>query len=215
MANYLKKYVDRVHDVPPQLQRLFKLIRDLDERVVSLQQAVEDKCRGSVHGAAPTKKQRAKQEQALRDEVNADMQKILSLSEEKVRGFGCVLVFFVLACGGWWRWWQWWRSRFRPKESRAGSAACTVSTAARHMRTHAPPPQVRIAAQIYDFVDGHIRQLDEDLKGFDGELYSDRARLGLKVGWVGGWGGGGVWAWERGACAGKMGGGWAADPSGC
>jgi inhibitor of growth protein 4 len=42
--------------------------------------------------------------------------------------------------------------------------------------------QVRIAAQCYDFVDGHIRQLDEDLRAFDGDLYSDRARLGLKVG---------------------------------
>ncbi|KAI8466114.1 MAG: hypothetical protein J3K34DRAFT_434758 [Monoraphidium minutum] len=124
MAAYLKKYVDRVHDVPPQLQRLFKLIRDLDERVVALQAAVEDKCRASLASAAPSKKQRAKAEAALRDEVNADMQKILSLSEEKVR----------------------------------------------------------IAAQCYDFVDSHIRQLDEDLRAFDGELHSDRARLGLKDG---------------------------------
>lgn len=85
MANYLKKYVDRVHDVPPQLQRLFKLIRDLDERVAQLQAAVEEKCRASLAASAPTKKQRAKAEAALRDEVNADMQKILSLSEEKVR----------------------------------------------------------------------------------------------------------------------------------
>lgn len=43
---------------------------------------------------------------------------------------------------------------------------------------------MRIAAQIYDFVDGHIRQLDEDLRAFDSDLYSDRARLGLKVGLV-------------------------------
>lgn len=86
MATYLKKYVDRVHDVPPQLQRLFKLIRDLDERVVALQAAVEDKCRQSLGSAPPTKKQRAKAEAGLRDEIDADMQKILSLSEEKVGG---------------------------------------------------------------------------------------------------------------------------------
>jgi hypothetical protein len=86
MASYLKKYVDRVHDVPPQLQRLFKLIRDLDERVAALQAAVEDKCRDSLAGSAPNKKQRTKAEAAQRDEINADMQKILSLSEEKVRG---------------------------------------------------------------------------------------------------------------------------------
>lgn len=124
MATYLKKYVDRVHDVPPQLQRLFKLIRDLDERVAALQAAVEDKCRQSLQGGPPTKKPRSKADTALREDINADMQKILSLSEEKVR----------------------------------------------------------IAAQVYDFVDGHIRQLDDDLRAFDGDLYSDRARLGLKDG---------------------------------
>lgn len=56
---------------------------------------------------------------------------------------------------------------------------------------HAPRPkpkpqsnhvqQVRIAAQVYDFVDAHIRQLDADLRSFDGELLGDRARVGLKV----------------------------------
>jgi cell division septum initiation protein DivIVA len=137
MASYLKKYVDRVHDVPPQLQRLFKLIRDLDERAASLQAAVEAKVRASLKasgagGGGASKKQRAKAEAQLRDEVAADTQKILGLSEEKAR----------------------------------------------------------IAAQIYDFVDGHIRALDEDLRVFDGELYADRARLGLKVrgalvGWFG------------------------------
>jgi hypothetical protein len=92
MAAYLKKYVDRVHDVPPQLQRLFKLIRDLDERVVTLQAAAEEKCRQSLLNTGASKKQRAKTEAALREEVNADMQKMLSLTEEKVR----------VLCVWWW-----------------------------------------------------------------------------------------------------------------
>jgi hypothetical protein len=219
MASYLKKYVDRVHDVPPQLQRLFKLIRDLDERVASLQAAVEDKCRQSLASAAPTKKQRAKAEAALRDEVNADMQKMLSLAEEKVGGArgagaargsarilaqgrraGCWPNGHVLQSGG--------ASSPLPRPPRAHTHAApmhmrpSARTHAPNRKTHARPhahlqlhphprpptpnrnathAQIRIAAQVYDFVDGHIRQLDEDLRAFDGGLHSDRARLGLKV----------------------------------
>lgn len=85
MAEYLKRAVDRAHDVPPQLQRLFKLIRTLDEQAAALQASAEDKCRAAVKAGGGAKKQRTKADAALRDEINADVQKILSLSEEKVR----------------------------------------------------------------------------------------------------------------------------------
>jgi hypothetical protein len=42
--------------------------------------------------------------------------------------------------------------------------------------------QLRIASQIYDTVDAHIRELDKDLQQFDHELSEDRDKLGLKEG---------------------------------
>jgi Inhibitor of growth proteins N-terminal histone-binding len=96
MAEYLKKYVDRVGDVPAQLHRLFALIRDLDQRVAKLQDDVEEKCRQQLAARAGrgeaqlTKRQRTAaaggEDAALAAEIEAGMQKLVSLSEEKVRG---------------------------------------------------------------------------------------------------------------------------------
>jgi hypothetical protein len=93
MADYIKKYVDRVADVPAQLHRLFALIRDLDERVAMLQDELESKCRQQVQRAAQrseqqlTKRQKtqaSEEDVALAAEIDTGMQKIVSLSEEKV-----------------------------------------------------------------------------------------------------------------------------------
>lgn len=43
--------------------------------------------------------------------------------------------------------------------------------------------QVKVANGIYDFVDARIQELDAQLAGFDTELTTERARLGVdKVG---------------------------------
>lgn len=97
MAECLKKYVDRVADVPSQLHRLFMLIRDLDARAATLQEEVDSKCRqqlelaASGRGAPAAKRQKtgahdaaAPGDSALQAEIEAGMQKLLSLSEEKV-----------------------------------------------------------------------------------------------------------------------------------
>ena len=43
-----------------------------------------------------------------------------------------------------------------------------------HART-----QVRIAAQVYQFIDDHIQKLDGDLTALNSEVESDKAELGL------------------------------------
>eukprot|EP00878_Enallax_costatus_P032839 GHUV01036141.1.p1 GENE.GHUV01036141.1~~GHUV01036141.1.p1 ORF type:complete len:118 (-),score=46.00 GHUV01036141.1:683-1036(-) len=41
---------------------------------------------------------------------------------------------------------------------------------------------MRIAAQVYDMVDRHIRELDEDLKAFQSETESEQQQSGLQDG---------------------------------
>eukprot|EP00877_Chromochloris_zofingiensis_P003319 jgi/Chrzof1/12989/Cz07g15140.t1 len=144
MANYLKKYIDQVADVPGQLQRFFKLLGDLEDRVVALQADVDAKCKDHIAKAHSSSKlgrssPSAKRQKtdastsALGQEIDVSMQKILSLAEEKTK----------------------------------------------------------IAAQVYDFVDAHIRHLDEDLRSFEDEINGDRNELNLaddetacgKLGW--------------------------------
>lgn len=96
MANYLKKYIDQVADVPGQLQRFFKLLGDLEDRVVALQADVDAKCKDHIAKAHSSSKlgrssPSAKRQKtdastsALGQEIDVSMQKILSLAEEKVR----------------------------------------------------------------------------------------------------------------------------------
>jgi hypothetical protein len=42
-----------------------------------------------------------------------------------------------------------------------------------------PPAQLKIASQVYDFIDAHIRDLDTDLSNFRTEVSEDRSKLGL------------------------------------
>lgn len=193
MAEYLKKYVDRVGDVPAQLHRLFALIRDLDQRVAKLQDDVEDKCRQQLAGRTGrgegqlTKRQRtaaaAGDDSALAAEIEAGMQKLVSLSEEKVR------VRAVAA-------------------SRLAALAGHGQVPSGHMLPLTPCPQciaaaqIKIASQVYDYVDSHIRQLDEDLMQFDEDIAADKVAAGeaaaLGRGQVGGSGGGLGCACSRG-----------------
>lgn len=41
---------------------------------------------------------------------------------------------------------------------------------------------MRIAAQVYDMIDRHIRELDEDLKAFQSETESEQRQSGLQEG---------------------------------
>lgn len=134
MGEYVKRYTDRVHDVPGQLQRLFKLIRDLDEKQVSLQADVNIKCKQHLQAALasrgrggrelPASKRQKLDDSPLSAEIDAGMQKVISYAEEKLR----------------------------------------------------------IASQVYDLVDAHIRDLDKDLAQFDKELSEDKGKVGLKEG---------------------------------
>jgi hypothetical protein len=42
-----------------------------------------------------------------------------------------------------------------------------------------PTTQLKIASQVYDFIDAHIRDLDTDLSNFRTEVSEDRSKLGL------------------------------------
>jgi transposase len=95
MAEYVARYSERVQDVPTTLHRLFKLIRELDERAVALQTTIDGKCKELLQSAAssrgrggrelPASKRQKVDTSALTAEIDAGMQKVISLAEEKVR----------------------------------------------------------------------------------------------------------------------------------
>lgn len=107
MVSYLKEYVERVADLPAELQRRFAMIKDLESRAVKAQQDVIDDL-----------KQNHKRPRIRADAVDD----VLSLTEEKIR----------------------------------------------------------VAGQIYDLVDRHIRALDEDLKSLEAGNLPYREKLGLE-----------------------------------
>lgn len=94
MTSYLKQYIDRAGDVPPQLHRLFSLIKDLDQKMTSLQVEMDGKCKQQLEetskrqlrspgGATPSKKQKTT-DNSLTQDIQKGFQEILSLAEEKV-----------------------------------------------------------------------------------------------------------------------------------
>lgn len=95
MAEHLEKYIERVADVPAQLHRNFKLIRDLDARSAQLQAEIDEKCkqqleslqlRGAKPGQQPSKRARLSQEDTpLSAEIAAAQAQVVSWAEEKVR----------------------------------------------------------------------------------------------------------------------------------
>jgi cell division septum initiation protein DivIVA len=91
MADYLDKYVERVADVPAQLQRCFALIRNLDQRSAELQADVDAKCRSQLAGLQPGKASQAAkrarlaaESSTLSAEIAAGQAKVVSFAEEKV-----------------------------------------------------------------------------------------------------------------------------------
>jgi hypothetical protein len=90
MAERLKKFVEPLTEVPALLQRNYKLIRDLDEKVADLQGEMDAKCRALLRGKAGAKRQRTEGDGGaggLPPEIEAAMQQALGLAEEKVCAF--------------------------------------------------------------------------------------------------------------------------------
>lgn len=126
MTSYLKKYIERVSEVPAQLHRFFSLVKDLDERAVALDDELGDICLNALEvetqnalqdaEAPPSKRRKQAVEE---DKIQAQWKQLISLNEEKVQ----------------------------------------------------------VAGQTYDFVDSHIRQLDEDLKSLEAEVVIDKQKL--------------------------------------
>lgn len=100
-VEYLEKYIDRVADVPAELRRRFKLIRDLDERSTKLQVDLDEKCREqlvhvqskAVKSSNTAKSPRKSIDDALDAEIAAGQARLVSWAEEKV----CLLLQ-MLAC---------------------------------------------------------------------------------------------------------------------
>jgi hypothetical protein len=94
MAEYLKRYTERVHDLPANLQRRLWLIRDLDEKQVNLQADIDAKCkqhlqavlahRGRGGRELPASKRQKLDGSPLSAEIESGMQKVISYAEEKV-----------------------------------------------------------------------------------------------------------------------------------
>eukprot|EP00798_Chlamydomonas_sp_ICE-L_P006906 gene6906-30884_t len=97
MSSYLRNYIERVADVPSYLKRHLALIRDLDEKVVSLQQQIEETSKAQLLEAEAKKKraqqthgkrQRQQQNQAPElsstSNVENEVTRLLSLADEKV-----------------------------------------------------------------------------------------------------------------------------------
>jgi hypothetical protein len=92
MAEYLDKYIERVCEMPAQLKRCFKLIRDLDERSAEVQAAVDEKCRQQLaslqprgsKSSLPAKRARPTADDPLSAEIAQGQKQVLSYAEEKV-----------------------------------------------------------------------------------------------------------------------------------
>mmetsp|Transcript_24414 Transcript_24414/g.53329 ORF Transcript_24414/g.53329 Transcript_24414/m.53329 type:complete len:242 (+) Transcript_24414:123-848(+) len=121
-AVYLKRYIDRVQDVPHFLRRHLALIRDLDEKEQQLQHEIEYHSRKKLLEQQSGAKRQKTQETTTNYDISSAVTRLLSLADEKVT----------------------------------------------------------IAAQIYDFIDKHIMNLDEDLRALDAEIQTDKERLGLQ-----------------------------------
>lgn len=88
MGTYLKRFSERVVDVPAYLRRHLALIRDLDDKVVQLQQEIElhSKKRLAAKEAEQqsSKKQKLQGEPPTSYDVESAVTRLLSLADEKV-----------------------------------------------------------------------------------------------------------------------------------
>jgi inhibitor of growth protein 4 len=157
MASYLRKHVDRVADVPAQLQRFFKLIRDLDEKAALLQAEVDERARQRLQAAA-----------------NAGVGAHAAGAGGKAAGGG---------------------NPPANKKARTDGAVGTSSAGGQPNNTTAvlgaeveagalkvlslAEEKMRVAAQVYDTVDAHIRALDADLRVLEASIRGDRDALNV------------------------------------
>lgn len=88
MGQYLKAFSSRVTDVPGYLRRHLALIRDLDEKVVALQQEIDvnskHKLAASEAKTPQNKRQRANDGRQSTYDVESAITRLLSLADEKV-----------------------------------------------------------------------------------------------------------------------------------
>lgn len=99
MASYLRSYIESVSDVPFELRRQFSMMRELDEKSCRLQQQVDADVLQQLKAAAerqsepvqsPTKRQRtataaaAERERELAERIEANMNELVKLSDEKL-----------------------------------------------------------------------------------------------------------------------------------
>lgn len=84
MGTYLREFSERVVDVPGYLRRHLALIRDLDERVVALQEEIEvhSKRRLAARGSPEGKRQKLLEQHPY--DIDSAMTRLLSLADEKV-----------------------------------------------------------------------------------------------------------------------------------
>lgn len=98
-VDYLEKYIERVADVPAELRRRFKLIRDLDERSAKLQADLDEKYKEQLVQAQSkackttqtNKKPKASAGESLSAEIEAGQARLVSWAEEKVGHYPCYL----------------------------------------------------------------------------------------------------------------------------
>ncbi|GLI67405.1 hypothetical protein VaNZ11_011594 [Volvox africanus] len=88
MADYLKQFIDRATDVPMQLRRRLALIRDLDEKAVTLHRELDDHCKRMLaeKGLQSSKKQKVAiaNDSAQTYDVESALKRLLGLADEKV-----------------------------------------------------------------------------------------------------------------------------------
>eukprot|EP00232_Nephroselmis_pyriformis_P018459 CAMPEP_0182875928 /NCGR_PEP_ID=MMETSP0034_2-20130328/13837_1 /TAXON_ID=156128 /ORGANISM="Nephroselmis pyriformis, Strain CCMP717" /LENGTH=113 /DNA_ID=CAMNT_0025008687 /DNA_START=155 /DNA_END=493 /DNA_ORIENTATION=- len=85
MISYLEDYVQSVSELPAELQRNFKLMKELDERAQALQREIDDRVikRTEANLQAPPGK-RARPDPELDAEIDANTQQCVTIADEKV-----------------------------------------------------------------------------------------------------------------------------------
>lgn len=93
MGTYLRSFSERVADVPGYLRRHLALIRDLDEKVVALQQEIELHSKRKLadkQSRSPEGKRQRIDGQAPPYDIESAVTRLLSLADEKVGQAFCV-----------------------------------------------------------------------------------------------------------------------------
>ncbi|GLC41542.1 hypothetical protein PLESTM_001212900 [Pleodorina starrii] len=89
MTDYLKEFIDRATDVPMQLRRRLALIRDLDEKAVTLHREIDEHCMRILteKDQQPLKKQKlagGAEDTSPPYDVESVLKRLVGLADEKV-----------------------------------------------------------------------------------------------------------------------------------